>query len=223
MSLNINPSFIPIRTRKLIVNDFKEGVHPDTIAKNYKIKSNKTILKYIDRVEDTGDVLSEYELLKKYGKETKIKIFDDDNKSMFVENECIEHPITTLNQYVDDIFGNFGLYISRETVRRHFASKVWTYKRISRIAFECDIEEEYLFWQFMGDIITDPDQLMFLDESNRNDCTSNKRRGRGPGYVTCFSYINVRFIIFQIFALHATGEFMYQFTLFVVHIGLVYY
>ena len=46
------------------------------------------------------------------------------------------------------------------------------------------MEEEYAFLQLVNEIITDPNQMILLDESSRCDRTTNPTKPRRPGYAT---------------------------------------
>ena len=187
MALNINPSFCPIRTRQLIIIDYYYNEYPiDFIAGRYQLGPD-TIIKYIERYKLYECVLTEYELNRKYNKITRQKILDDPRLSGELDRNCLFRRTTSLNEYSNNLFGDYGIHASRDTISRYFNDKGWKWKKISRIAMEVDFEEEHLFWQYVEDILFDPNCAMFLDENNRNDKTANKRYGRGKGYVVSYT------------------------------------
>ena len=183
MNLDYNPSYTPIRTRKLIISKYLNGEDKQQIADQFALKLS-TINTYIRRYGRTGTVLTPYEL-KKERKEpiTRTKKFDNYAIQSYTDQSCLSKPSTTLSKYQSDIYGKFGIYVSRGIIDKYFRDKGWKWKKISRLAFEADINEEYGFWQYMQQIVGDKKQLVFVDESNRFDTTVNKKRGRGPGRV----------------------------------------
>ena len=58
------------------------------------------------------------------------------------------------------IYGHFHIYVSRSTVNRYFVNKKWKWKKISKFAFEADIDEQLAFWQFMDQIVAASKQLL---------------------------------------------------------------
>ena len=177
-----------MRTRKLIIKKYLEGDSLLDIANRYDMRV-KTIKSYVDRYFYTGTTLSEFELTKKHGKQRKKQIFDNPDLSEFVLNECLTDPTKSLETYEHDIYGQFGIYVSKDTIDRYFKKLGWKWKRISRVAMEVDLEEEYLFMKYMKEIVYDEKMLVFFDESNRNDITANPTYGRGQGRV----YVPVHF------------------------------
>ena len=184
MDLHYNPHFVPTRTRKLVIkNYFEDKQDEETIAGRYSI-SVYSVKKYLRRWEKTGTILSEFELKKESGEPIRRKkIYDNMDIYDYTDEKCLESSKKSLMNYTEDIMGHFGIYVSESTVNRHFLGKGWKWKRISRVALEADIYEEKLFWDYLGEIVANKDQLLFIDESNRFDTTANPTHGRGPGYV----------------------------------------
>ena len=114
------------------------------------------------------------------------KIFDDvDYKSCILSSRELD-PTQPLKKYVEGFYGNFGIYIGINTVNRLFEKENITWKKIARVAIEADEEEEALFWQCYSALVSDPKQVVFVDESHRNDKTANPTYGRGKGFVSVF-------------------------------------
>eukprot|EP01083_Nonionella_stella_P132035 401394_1 len=186
--------YCPVRTRQLIIyqhqqNPIRWDAH--TLAKRHSLHY-KTIQRYFNHYEETGTVLTEYELKKKASKNGKVereKLFDDPILSEYALDLCVIDPTKPLELYVDDIYMQFGIFVSKDTVDRMFKDRHWTWKKISRVALELDITEEALFWQYVKALVTKPEQMMFLDESNRSDLTPNPTHGRGKGRV----YVKISF------------------------------
>ena len=183
MNIKYHRRYTPVRTRKLALQHYLDGESTEDIAERFSL-SERTIKKYITRYEKTGTVLSEFELKKENGQKIeRVKKFDNVNLSAFCDDKCNTDPTTPLSTYQSDIYGAFGIYASKSTLDRYFNNKNWKWKRISRYAFEADIHEIKLFWDYVGQILADKKQLIFIDESNRFDTTANPTYGRGPGYV----------------------------------------
>ena len=83
-----NPSFCPIQTRKLIIQKWLNGEAIKDIAIRYDLTED-TIKSYIRRYKKTGDVLSDYEIKKKYGTVEREKIFNNTELDIFTSNDCI--------------------------------------------------------------------------------------------------------------------------------------
>ena len=103
---------------------------------------------YIKRYEETETVLTPYEIRKKQSKDNKIptsKLLDDEELKDFITTKCLEDPTTSLSKYSGDVLNEFGIVLAKSTVDRYFANEGWKWKRISRIAIEVDLDEEYAF------------------------------------------------------------------------------
>merc|ERR1712173_130918 len=171
---------VSIRERQIIINESLGQNRTDQQIADSHHLSPRTTDEYRRRYLKNGHVLTEFELLKKNGPVTRAKIFDNAQLSNHVMNECLLHPKQSLDKYVDNIYDNFGFYASPSTIDRFFKSNKIKMKRLSPTAKEADLTEQYLFWQCIQTFMTDPRQMLFLDESSRDDKTPNKRRGRGP-------------------------------------------
>ena len=73
-----------------------------------------------------------------------------------------------------------NIYLSISTIHRFFIKNKYSYKKGSRHALESDPIQVYSYLSLLKKIITNKNQLIFGDESHRNDKTSNGRYGRGP-------------------------------------------
>lgn len=183
--LKYSNHIISERVRKQIVNKHYDGIPHDIIADEYDLKES-TIDNYVKRYETTDTVLSEYEIRRKGAKKgvlPRAKLLDDQQLQNYLIEKCTAWSPTALRKYSGDVENEFGVIMGKNIVDRFFKSKGWKLKTLSRIAIEVDLEEEYIFWQLIDEIVTDPNQMIFLDESSRCNRTANPRKGRGPpGY-----------------------------------------
>ena len=104
--LKVYSSFIPERTRKLIIQKFIGGDSVFDLANRYDIRI-RTVNEYIDRYYYTGSVLSDYELKKKYGLHHGTKTFDDPKKSNFILGNCSLDLTRSLTAYEHDMRNEF--------------------------------------------------------------------------------------------------------------------
>eukprot|EP01083_Nonionella_stella_P134342 408843_1 len=183
MALEYNPSYCPKRTRHKIIEKWtRQEQNEQQLADRYELHL-KTVKKYIKRWLEKHTILSDYEIKKmnsKNGIVPREKVFDDQELKEFVLDDCTVTPNKSLSTYSDDIYCVFGIYISRCTVHRMFDDETWKWKCIARVALEMDVAEEVLFWDMISEILTDPNQALWLDESYRSDKTTNAKHGRGP-------------------------------------------
>ena len=208
---------ISVRERNLIVNE-SIAEHKDhaSIARTHRL-AETTIDEYVRRYKKNGHVLTEYEqkkLAAPNGKVPRKKIFDNPNLQNIASQYTVSDPTQSLNKIVENIYGDFGFYVSRSTVDRYYQSIKFNVKRLSPTAKEANEYEEYLFWQTIQAFIINPNQMLFIDESHRSDKTANKRFGRGPpgpvhGDV---SFTRGHYKLSFISAVHVTGVKAYNIT-----------
>ena len=190
--MSVDTYHIPPRTRQMIVDKYMAAIDTPNIkhalSETYNV-SIPSINGYIKRYTETGTVLSAYELSKKYGQKKereRQKIFDnDDYKSCTLHSRELD-PTQPLKKYVEGLCDNLGIYIEMKTINRLFEKENVTWERIARVAIESEEEEEALFWQCHSALVSDPKQVVFLDESHRNDKSANPTYGRGKGFVSVF-------------------------------------
>lgn len=186
MALMLNNHIVPVRTRRLIVQRSLEGVSREQLAADYRLKP-RTIDTYIARFNRTGDILTDYEIRKQSspnGKVPRTKKLDDHQRADYLLREGYDNPSKSLYQHSFDFYGEFGVYVSPQTIDRFYKERKWKYKRLSPMARESNPTEVAFFWRCIEDIVPDPNCMIFVDESHRNDKTSNKAMGRGPpGYI----------------------------------------
>ena len=167
------------------MEQYFNGISIEQLRDTFQI-SIKSIEGYITRFYNTGTVLSSFEIEKQSGKKIeRKKIFDNDDYKDTIMELRDDDPTRSLAKYVQEFYGQHGLYIGKNTIDRLFERERITYKKIARIAIESDEEESALFWYCYGALVGDTNQVMFLDESHRNDKTANPTHGRGKGYVIC--------------------------------------
>ena len=186
--MSVNTYHIPPRTRQLIVDNYKSGNWTKNELSVMFDASITSINTYIKRDEETGTILTEFELkkqelIKKGKKPERRKIFDNQIQAQFALDLVDLDPTASLLKHVDQFYAHFQIHIGKDTINRLFAKHKITWKKISKIAIEADDEEHALFWKCYQAIVSDPEQVLFLDESYRNDKTANPTYGRGQGYV----------------------------------------
>lgn len=69
---------------------------------------------------------------------------------------------------------HLGVHVSLSTLHKYWVKQGYTWKKIWRLAKEADENEILTFWEILHTFLTDIDQLMFGDESHRNDKTVNR-------------------------------------------------
>jgi transposase len=90
-----------------------------------------------------------------------------------------------LDELRDDLLQARGTYISLAGLVRCLKRLDYSRKRISPIALERNAMERSAFMNRIADLVMDPDQLMFTDESARNARTSYRTMGRSLRGVRC--------------------------------------
>ena len=94
-----------------------------------------SINNYIKRFDETGSVLSEFELNNKSGKKMKPKkILVTDEYEDTIMELCDTDPTQSMAKYVETLYGQHGIYIDYNTINRSFERNNITYKKIARIA-----------------------------------------------------------------------------------------
>eukprot|EP01083_Nonionella_stella_P048535 129667_1 len=168
-----------------------------------------SVKRYVLRKIFTGDVLSEEEVKKKHDMHykrpyTRYKI---DCVCGALIHGLIEESQLTLDELVLRL-REFGYAISRSGVDKYLAESKLTLKVISRVANECHPESVEEFWRDVGNVCTDFTQLLWLDETWRNDKSVNKKRGRSLRGTRCYFSINMtrgRYKINCLLACNYTG------------------
>ncbi|KAJ2927230.1 hypothetical protein H1R20_g9862, partial [Candolleomyces eurysporus] len=82
-----------------------------------------------------------------------------------------------LDEIQDELWEKRGVNVSIATLHRTLRCLNYTHKRVSAEAWERNEEHRNIFLSLVADIVTDPHQLMFVDEAARNQRTSNQTRG----------------------------------------------
>ena len=93
-----------------------------------------------------------------------------------------DDPTLTLRAY-QQLLRDFGVFISMSTIDRWWRSQNITLKKINTIAREANDYECSIFWDLFETLCTDLKQLIWGDESHRDNKTVNKKYGRAPKYV----------------------------------------
>jgi transposase len=90
-----------------------------------------------------------------------------------------------LDELRDDLFQARGSYISLAGLVQCLKRLNYSRKRISSVALERDKMQRAAFMNKIADLVLDPDQLMFTDESARNARTSHRTMGRSLRGIRC--------------------------------------
>ena len=121
---NARGLFVSKRTRHHIIEKYKAGCDKYALALHHDLNTK--------RFEETESHLSEYEQRKdKSKKQNGSKMLDDDDMKEMAFNKCIQDPTTPLQEYREDIYAEFGVYVCTATVHNFFKENKWNWKRIS--------------------------------------------------------------------------------------------
>ena len=103
----------------------------------------------------------------------------DDQAAQWVLYNILDDKNTaTLKEYRQALIDHMGLYVSLSTLYNFWKEQGITWKKITKYAREADKFEVATFWDVYNTIVTDVEQLLFGDESHRNDNTVNRLYGR---------------------------------------------
>ena len=133
---------------------------------------------------NTGDVFTDteiyqYEMAQWFDKKSKTK----DETVEFVLLHMIESDPTYTLREMQLLLQAFGIYVSQSALHYFWKRHNYTFKRICAVAKEARIDECERFWMLYFLLVTDINQCLWGDESDRNDKTVNRKFGRAPRFV----------------------------------------
>lgn len=95
----------------------------------------------------------------------------------FIYHFLQENPCTYIDELQDIIRDRCGTHISFQTICRTLRYLHYSHKTVSKRALERNEKLRALFDIKIGELVRDPNMLVFLDEAARNDKTAGRNMG----------------------------------------------
>lgn len=131
--------------------------------------------RYINIFKETGDVLTESELFYiENGNWFKRESMLDDEAIKYVLHSGLANDKSISLRAMQQLLREYGVLIGIGTVERFWKKENYTFKKICTIAKEANEFECAVFWELFAELCTSKDQLLWGDESHRDDKTVNK-------------------------------------------------
>lgn len=149
---------------------------------------------------DTGDIFTDaeiyqHEMQQWFEKKSKTK---DETVEFILLRTVEDDPTFTLREMCL-LLQAFGICISQSALHYFWKRKNYTFKRICGVAKEARIDECERFWELYYMLVSNIDQCLWGDESDRNDKTVNRNFGRAPRSVKSVSLAECFVIVLRYF------------------------
>ena len=173
-----NPKYVPPDLRKRAIHLYMEDHTVPDIADRLMV-GQSSVYRWIDTFRETGDVYTDKEHkqhVKEYQRPVQKKLNNiaaTNELWATLDRSCV----STLKQYQESLL-NVGIEASLPTVHRFWKANNVTYKKCSILANESDPLDVIDFWSSYHIIVDDINQVIFGDESHRNDHDSTRLYGR---------------------------------------------
>lgn len=95
----------------------------------------------------------------------------------FIKSIISQNPTLYLDELQDQLLHRRGVSLSVPTLFRTLRRLHFSHKGVSAEALERNDLDRARFMNFIGDLTTDPAQLLFIDEAAKNDKTVNRKFG----------------------------------------------
>eukprot|EP01083_Nonionella_stella_P063992 166371_1 len=188
-----NPKYVPPDLRKRAIHLYVQGETAHDISERLLV-SESGVYRWYQTFAQTGEIWTAKEAAQRNG------VYVKPHPNKITKNQAVrdalfakldESCVSTLKEYQETLLWNTGALASLSTIHRFWEDKDVTYKKCSIFAKESDPMDVLDFWSLYNCTVSDIDQVLWGDESHRNDHTSTRQYGRSHKSDRALQYNNL--------------------------------